>query len=97
MTDQIPASHPAADPGNPFTSVPIEISVCVGKARPLIRDLVSMGENALLMLDTRIDDPVELYVGERLIARGLLEEKEGDSSGQLVVRLTEIIQLQVGL
>lgn len=94
MDEALPATNPAADPGNPFTSVPIEVSVCVGKARPLIRDLVSMGENALLTLDTRVDDPVDLYVGERLIARGLLEEKEGETNGQLVVRLTEILQLQ---
>jgi len=84
----------AADAKNPFTAVPIEVTVCVGKARPLIRDLVAMGENALLTLDTKVDDPVELFVGERLIARGLLEEKEGDPSGQLVVRLSEILQIQ---
>ena len=96
MTDTTMGAHPATDMGNPFTAVPIEINVCVGKARPLIRDLVSMGENALLTLDTKVDDPVELYVGERLIARGMLEEKEGDTTGQLVVRLTEIVQLQPG-
>lgn len=84
----------ACDTSNPFTSVPIEVSVCVGKARPLVRDLVMLGENAVLTLDRRIDDPVDLYVGERLIARGMLEEKEGDESGQLVVRLTEVIELQ---
>ena len=84
----------SAEPSNPFTSVPIEVSVCVGKARPLIRDLVMLGENAVLTLDRRVDDPVDLYVGERLIARGLLEEKEGDATGQLVVRLTEVVDLQ---
>jgi flagellar motor switch protein FliN/FliY len=97
MDEQATAKNPAADLGNPFTAVPIEVSVCVGKARPLIRELVSMGENALLTLDTRVDDPVELYVGERLIARGMLEEKEDDPNGQLVVRLTEILQLQPDL
>lgn len=84
----------ASDPSNPFTSVPIEVSVCVGKARPLVRDLVMLGENAVLTLDRRIDDPVDLYVGERLIARGVLEEKEGDTSGQLTVRLSEVVDLQ---
>jgi len=53
---------------NPFTSVPIEVSVCVGKARPLIKDLVNLGENAVLMLDKSVDDPVALYIGDRLIA-----------------------------
>lgn len=89
--------NPAADPANPFTAVPIEVNVCVGKARPLVRDLVMLGENAILSLDTKVDDPVSLYVGDRLIARGMLEEKEGDPSGQLVVRLTEIADLKGGL
>ncbi len=84
----------ATDPSNPLTAVPIEVTVSVGKARPLIRDLVKMGENALLPLDSRVDDPVELYVGEQLIARGTLEELEGDLAGQLAVRITEILQLQ---
>ena len=86
-----------AEPANPFVAVPIEIMVSVGKARPLIRDLVNMGENAVLALDRRIEDPVELYVGDRLVARGQLEELDGDRAGQLAVRLTEIADLQNGL
>jgi flagellar motor switch protein FliN/FliY len=87
----------ATDTSNPFTSVPIEVTVCVGKARPLVRDLIMLGENAVLTLDRRVDDPVELYVGDKLIARGTLEEAEGDTSGQLMVRLTEVVDLQKGL
>ncbi len=87
----------ATDATNPFTSVPIEVTVCVGKARPLVRDLVMLGENAVLTLDRRVDDPVELYVGDKLIARGTLEEAEGDTSGQLVVRLTEVVDMQQGI
>jgi flagellar motor switch protein FliN/FliY len=98
MTDiSTPAPVPAADKSNPFTSVPIEVNVCVGKARPLIRDLVMLGENAVLKLDSSVEDPVELYVGDRLIARGMLEEQEGDPTGQLVVRLTEVVDLQKNL
>ena len=91
------AKNAGLDAKNPFTSVPIEITISVGKARPLIRDLVSLGENAVLTLDKTVDDPVDLYIGDRLIARGMLEEKEGDQSGQLVVRLTEVVDLQGGL
>lgn len=87
----------ATDTSNPFTSVPIEITVCVGKARPLLRDLVMLGENAVLTLDRRVDDPVELYVGDKLIARGNLEEADGDGAGQLIVRLTEVVDMQQGL
>lgn len=82
---------------NPFDAVPIEVTVSVGRARPLIRDLLSMGENAVLTLDKRIEDPVDLYVGDQLVARGLLEELEGDQAGQLAVRLTEISDLRHGI
>src|SRR6056297_2362065 len=82
------------DPGNPFSAVPIEITVSVGKARPLIKDLLKLGRNAVLPLDRRVDDAVELYVGERLIARGQLEELDGDQQGQIAVRLTEVTNLQ---
>ena len=82
---------------NPFDAVPIEVTVSVGRARPLIRDLLNMGANAVLTLDKRIEDPVDLYVGDQLVARGLLEEMEGDQAGQLAVRLTEIADLQNGI
>lgn len=96
--DENSARAAAGDgPTNPFTSVPIEITVSVGKARPLIRDLVEMSENAVLTLDKRVEDPVELFVGDRLVARGQLEELDGDNAGQLAVRLTEIADLQNGL
>ena len=36
-------------------------------------------------------------VGDRLIARGELQEMEGDQAGQLCVRLTEVANLRGGL
>jgi flagellar motor switch protein FliN/FliY len=87
----------ATDASNPFVSVPVEVVVSVGKARPLIRDLVNLGENAILTLDKRVEDPGDLYVGHRLVARGQREELEGALAGQLAVRLTEIADLQNGL
>jgi flagellar motor switch protein FliN/FliY len=77
--------------------VPIEVTISVGKARPLVRDLLRLSRDAVLTLDRRVDDPVELYVGDRLIARGELEELGGDQAGQLAVRLTEVANLRGGL
>lgn len=95
--DKTAENQATAEPANPFVSVPIEVMVSVGKARPLIRDLVNLGENAVLTLDKRVEDPVELFVGDRLVARGQLEELSGDQAGQLAVRLTEIADIQNGL
>ncbi|VDC20300.1 FliM/FliN family flagellar motor switch protein [Pseudogemmobacter humi] len=82
---------------SPFAQVPIEITVSVGRARPKVQDLLRMGRDAVLQLDRRVDDPVELYVGDRLIARGELTELEGEMAGQLAVRLTEVASLKGGL
>ncbi len=82
---------------NPFSQVPIEITISVGKARPLVRDLLRLGRDAVLTLDRRVDDPVELYVGDRLIARGELQELDGDQAGMLAVRLTEVAGIRGGI
>jgi flagellar motor switch protein FliN/FliY len=81
---------------NPFAQVPIEIVVAVGRARPLVRDLLTMTQETILPLDRRIDDLVELYIGDRLIARGELHELEGERAGQLAIRLTEVADLGSG-
>jgi flagellar motor switch protein FliN/FliY len=80
-----------------FTQVPIEIVVSVGRARPQVRDLLRLGRDSVLTLDRRVEDPVELFVGDRLIARGVLEELEGEQAGNLAVRLTEVADLTSGL
>jgi flagellar motor switch protein FliN len=82
---------------NPFSQVPIEVTISVGRARPLVADLLRLGKDAVLTLDRRVDDPVELFVGDRLIARGELQELDGDQAGQLAVRLTEVANLRSGL
>lgn len=74
-----------------FASVPVEISIVVGTARPLIKELLALEEDMVLSLDRGIEDPVDLYVGERLIARGELEEIDGEGSGRIGVRITEIL------
>ena len=91
------AARTAIDAGNPFSQVPIEITVSVGRARPLLRDLLMLKRDAVLSLDRKIDDPVELYVGERLIARGELTELDPADGGGLAVRLTEIARINDAL
>ncbi len=91
-----PSAWPT-DAASPFLQVPVEVTITVGKARPALRDLIRMGRDAILPLDRKVDDPVEIYVGDKLIARGELTEMTGDSAGMLGVRLTEVINLQGGL
>ncbi len=91
------SSSDATTPANPFVQVPIEITISVGRARPTVKELLQLTQDTVLPLDKRIEDPVELYVGDKLIARGELEEMEGDPQGRLSVRLTEVADLKSGL
>lgn len=91
------AENTADTQSNPFSTVPIEITISVGRARPSVRELLALKNNSVLSLDRRIDDPVELFAGDRLIARGILEEAEGSETGELVVRLTDVVDLRNGL
>lgn len=79
-----------------FMGVPIEIIISVGKARPLVSDLVNLRRDSVIALDSKIDDPVEIFIGDRLIARGELQEMESED-GQLGVRLTEVADLSNGV
>ena len=82
--------------GNPLGRVPVEITISVGRARPTVRELLELKADAVLELDRTIEDPVELLVAGRLIARGELQEVEGEEGGSLAVRLTEIVDLADG-
>lgn len=82
---------------SPLRDIPIDITVSVGHARPAVGELLDLQENAVLTLDKKITDPVELYVGDRLIALGELQELEGGEPGQLAVRLTKVAQTPLDL
>lgn len=84
------AAHPAQKARKPFVKLPIEVRVTVGRARPTIEELLALAPESLLPLDRSVSDPVELYVGDKLIARGQLEELDDLCGGQLAVRLTEV-------
>ena len=67
--------------------VPLQVSVEVGRCKILLRDLLKMGAGQVVELDKMADDPLDLYVNSRLIARGK-PVKVGDKFG---IKLTEVI------
>lgn len=90
------SSSPVQSKNSAFMGVPIEIIISVGKARPLVSELVNLRRDSVITLDSKIDDPVEIFIGDRLIARGELQEMENEE-GQLGVRLTEVADLSNGV
>lgn len=67
--------------------VPLQVSIEVGRARILLKDLLQMGEGYVVELDKFSGDPLDLYVNSRLIARGEAV-KVGDKFG---IKLTEVV------
>lgn len=89
------------DPANPnddlLQGVNVDLRVCVGSVSPTIKDLMELAPDSVLPLNSSVDDPVELYVGDKLIAKGFLETStDGDDAG-LSVRLTVVGDTASGL
>jgi flagellar motor switch protein FliN len=60
--------------------VPLQVSVEVGRTKMLIKDFLKMKEGGVIELDKMADEPLDLYVNSRLIARGeavVVNEKFG--------------------
>lgn len=87
---------PIGNDGAMFSDLPVEITVSVGKAKPTISELLAMRADSVVPLDKAIEDPVDILVGDRLIARGVLEEIVEDGNTQLAVRLTSVPGLPTG-
>ncbi len=67
--------------------VPLQVSVEVGRTRILIKDLLQMREGYVIELDKLAGETLDVYVNQRLIARGeavLVNDKFG-------LRLTDVI------
>lgn len=91
----VPAQTAAAVTPTPsqmaaLLSLPVSVAVSVGRVRASIEQLLGARPNAILTLDARIDDPVELIVGDHVIARGrLVDLQDGAAVG---VEITEIVE-----
>ena len=68
-------------------AVPLQVSIEVGRARILLKDLLHMGEGYVIELNKLSGDPLDVYVNSRLIARGEAV-KVGDKFG---IKLTEVV------
>jgi flagellar motor switch protein FliN/FliY len=68
--------------------VPVQVSAVLGRARMDVGDLLKLGPGAILELDRKVGEAIDIYVNNRLVARGevvLVEDKLG-------VTMTEIIK-----
>jgi flagellar motor switch protein FliN len=68
--------------------VPVMVSAILGRARMPVGDLLQLGPGAVLELDRKVGEAIDIFVNNRLVARGevvLVEDRLG-------VTMTEIIK-----
>ncbi len=67
--------------------LPLHVSVEIGRTRMVIKDLIQLGQGSVIELDKLAGEPMEVFVNEKLVARGevvVVNEKFG-------IRLTDIV------
>ena len=70
--------------------VPVQVSAVLGRAKMDVGQLLKIGPGAVLELDRKVGEAIDIYVNNRLVARGevvLVDEKLG-------VTMTEIIKAE---
>lgn len=68
--------------------IPVQISVVLGKTNMQVSQLLKLGRGAVVELDRKVGEPIDIYVNNRLVARGevvVVEDRIG-------VTMTEIIK-----
>jgi len=92
------ASPSSATVGSALTSnldlikdIPIDIQIVLGSSRMQVSGLMGLTEGAIIALDKKIGEPVELTVNGRRIARGEITVLENDDT-RFGVKLIEVLK-----
>ncbi len=70
--------------------VPVNVSAVLGRSRMDVGELLKLGPGTVLELDRKVGEAIDIYVNDRLVARGevvLVEDRLG-------VTMTEIIKAE---
>ena len=72
----------------PVFDVPVNISAVLGRTSMQVSQLLKLGRGAVVELDRKVGEAVDIYVNNRLVARGEVVVVED----RLGVTMTEIIK-----
>ncbi len=69
--------------------IPVQISAVLGRATMQVSQLLKLGRGAVVELDRKLGEPVDIFVNNRLIARGEVVMVEDNRIG---ITMTEIVK-----
>jgi flagellar motor switch protein FliN/FliY len=81
--------HTAADLAAIY-DIPVQVSAVLGRANMQVSQLLKLGRGAVVELDRKVGEAVDIYVNNRLVARGevvVVDERLG-------VTMTEIVKAE---
>jgi flagellar motor switch protein FliN/FliY len=70
--------------------IPVQITVVLGRTGMQVNQLLKLGRGAVIELDKKVGEPIDIFVNNRLVARGevvVVEDRIG-------VTMTEIIKAE---
>jgi flagellar motor switch protein FliN/FliY len=70
--------------------IPVQVSAVLGKATMQVSQLLKLGRGAVVELDRKVGEAIDIYVNNRLVARGEVVVVED----RLGVTMTEIVKME---
>src|SRR5271166_5404059 len=84
------APPPAAPNLNAILSIPVTVQVVLGSTSLPVANLMRLARGAVISLDQRVGDPVDIVVNGKVVARGEIVVVD-ESSQRFGVSLLEIV------
>jgi len=70
--------------------IPVRVSAVLGKSSMQVHELLKLGRGAVVELDRKVGEAIDIYVNDRLVARGEVVVVDD----RLGITMTEIIKTQ---
>jgi flagellar motor switch protein FliN/FliY len=80
--------EPMANDVTAIYDIPVQISAVLGRSSMKVSQLLKLGRGAVVELDRKVGEAIDIYVNNRLVARGevvVVEDKLG-------ITMTEIVK-----
>ncbi|MBM3653796.1 MAG: flagellar motor switch protein FliN [Rhodospirillales bacterium] len=87
-SSDVPESPRSAKDLEPVYDIPVQVSAVLGKSTMEVSQLLRLGRGAVVELDRKVGEAIDIYVNNRLVARGEVVVVED----RLGITMTEIIK-----
>lgn len=89
IADATEEQRPASRDLDAVYDIPVQVSAVLGRATMQVSQLLKLGRGAVVELDRKLGEAVEIYVNNRLVARGEVVMVDDNRLG---VTMTEIVK-----